>query len=88
MCQLANQAIAIEPPPAVPLPEVVGVLVDAGALPVEVGVGTLALAYEDAWREQAGAAAAKGRTSRETIGRTNFMTFQTYVGGENSLAGS
>lgn len=58
-----------------------GVLVDPGALPVEVGVVTAA--DDDNLRAQVGAAAANGSTSRETIGREIFMTCQTYVGGES-----
>lgn len=72
----------MEPLPVVELLGFAGVLVDPGALAVEVGV--VAEATEDDLREQVGAATANGSTSRDIMGRINFMTFQTYdVSGES-----
>lgn len=68
MCQLANQAIATEP-----LPGFVGVEVEPGGVAVDVDVGVATLAADDDLREQVGAAAANGSTSREAIARENFM---------------
>lgn len=72
---MANQAIAIDP-----LPGFTGVEVDTGPeaeVEVVVEVGVLALAADDDLREQVGAAAANGSTSREAITRENFMMIRS-----------
>lgn len=73
----------MEPLPVVELLGFAGVLVDPGALAVKVGVVAEATDDDDL-REQVGAATANGSTSRDIIGRINFMTFQTYdISGES-----